>query len=362
MSRRIPKLCRHRGSGQGYVTDPLTGKEVYLGAYGSAACRQAYERWVVAFLRRAQEAEGRPGAAGPSVAELWERYLDHAERYYRKHGETTSELRNLARAAAYCERMCPEIPAEDLTPTRLKEVRAAMVSDDLCRATVNHYVRRIRRCWRWGVAEGLVSAATLAGLEAVPDLPRGRGAARETDDVRPVPRGAVTATLPFLGVKYQVLVRLQLAAGMRPGEAVCMRPCDLDRTSEPWLYAPWTWKTEHHRGPPRHIWLGPAARDALLPLLEVASQPDAWLFRGYGGGHIGVGTYDLMVRRACRLAGVQPWRPNQLRHTRATEIRARHGVEAAQAVLGHEEVTTTQIYAERQDTLARRIAEEMRDG
>ena len=185
MSRRIPKLCRHRGTGQGYVTDPLTHREVYLGAYGSAACRHAYEQWVVAFLRRAQEAE-RPGAAGLSVAGLWERYLDHAERYYRKHGELTSELRNLSRAAAYCLRLFAELPAEDLTPVRLKEVRSAMIQDNLCRATVNHYVRRIRRCWRWGVAEALASAAVLAGLEAVPDLPRGRGAARETDDVQPV--------------------------------------------------------------------------------------------------------------------------------------------------------------------------------
>ena len=41
------------------------------------------------------------------------------------------------------------------------------------------------------------------------------------------------------------------------------------------------------------------------------------------------------------------WHPNQLRHTVATEVRARFGLEAAQAVLGHAKADVTQVYAER---------------
>jgi site-specific recombinase XerC len=41
------------------------------------------------------------------------------------------------------------------------------------------------------------------------------------------------------------------------------------------------------------------------------------------------------------------WHPNQLRHTVATEVRARFGLEAAQAVLGHAKADVTQGYAER---------------
>ena len=41
------------------------------------------------------------------------------------------------------------------------------------------------------------------------------------------------------------------------------------------------------------------------------------------------------------------WHPNQLRHTAATLIRARFGLEAAQAVLGHASADMTQVYAER---------------
>ena len=41
------------------------------------------------------------------------------------------------------------------------------------------------------------------------------------------------------------------------------------------------------------------------------------------------------------------WSPNQLRHTAATEIRKRHGLEAAQVILGHSHLGVTQVYAER---------------
>jgi site-specific recombinase XerC len=41
------------------------------------------------------------------------------------------------------------------------------------------------------------------------------------------------------------------------------------------------------------------------------------------------------------------WSPNQLRHSAATEIRKRFGLEAAQVTLGHSNADVSQIYAER---------------
>lgn len=53
------------------------------------------------------------------------------------------------------------------------------------------------------------------------------------------------------------------------------------------------------------------------------------------------------------------WSPNQLRHTRATAIRERYGIEAAQTVLGHSDPRTTEIYAERDFAMAAKIMEEI---
>ncbi len=53
------------------------------------------------------------------------------------------------------------------------------------------------------------------------------------------------------------------------------------------------------------------------------------------------------------------WHPNQLRHTFATEIRRRYDLEAAQVLLGHSRADVTQIYAEKNEALAAKIAGEI---
>jgi integrase len=50
------------------------------------------------------------------------------------------------------------------------------------------------------------------------------------------------------------------------------------------------------------------------------------------------------------------WHPHQLRHSAATEIRKRFGIEAAQHVLGHATLNVTEIYAEKNADAARQIA------
>jgi integrase len=65
-------------------------------------------------------------------------------------------------------------------------------------------------------------------------------------------------------------------------------------------------------------------------------------------------SYRRAIRQACLKAGIPIWHPNQLRHAAATLIRARYGLEAAQAILGHAKADVTQVYAERD--LAKAIA------
>jgi integrase len=56
---------------------------------------------------------------------------------------------------------------------------------------------------------------------------------------------------------------------------------------------------------------------------------------------------------------VMPWSPLQLRHTAATLLRSKYGVEAAKVILGHARVETSQIYAERDLTRAEKIMAEI---
>jgi integrase len=65
--------------------------------------------------------------------------------------------------------------------------------------------------------------------------------------------------------------------------------------------------------------------------------------------------------KKARKAGVEipHWHPHQLRHSRGTAIRKKFGIEAAQVALGHARADVTQIYAEKNMELAKRIAREM---
>ena len=64
------------------------------------------------------------------------------------------------------------------------------------------------------------------------------------------------------------------------------------------------------------------------------------------GAHYTVASYRRAIQVACRKAGIPKWHPHQLRHTVATEIRKRFGIEATRIILGHEDVRTAEIYAE----------------
>jgi integrase len=69
--------------------------------------------------------------------------------------------------------------------------------------------------------------------------------------------------------------------------------------------------------------------------------------------------YRVAIQPACKRAGIEDWSPRQLRHTRATAIRQAFGLKAAKAVLGHTDTKITEIYAERDLELARKVMSEI---
>lgn len=368
MPARIPKLCRHKSTGRGYVTDPSTKKEHYFSApYGTPECEAEYAAWVKALMeRRTVVASGTPAGTSVTVGRLIKDYFAFADGYYVKGGKPTTEIDALEQALKPVNVQHGKLCADNFGPAELKQVRQKMIDMGWARSNINKQVQRIRRVWRWGIEHGLVRPDTLAALESVPGLRRGRSAAKEADPIEPVELALVEATLPRLDPIVCALVEIQLHADMRPGEVVIMRPCDIDRQAMPWLYIPHTHKTEHH-GRQRRIWLGPKVRAVLAPLILRCPSDDTWLFPSRARGkhaatrtHWTVSGYRGAIQDACRLSPqLTVWHPNQLRHTMATAIRREFGAEAAQAVLGHAQLETTEIYAERNERLAKDIAEKL---
>jgi integrase len=280
-----------------------------------------------------------------------------------------------------------------------------MIEDALSRTYINDHLGRIKRMFKWGVGEQLIPAATYEALKAVDGIRKGRTAARETDPVEPVEDAIVDTTLEHLPQVVADMVRLQRLTAMRPAEVCVIRPRDIDRSGEIWTYRPESHKTEHHDRD-RIIFIGPKAQALLLRYLardsamycfrpidseakrraEVHTNRKTPLSCGNRPGSnrmskpkrtVGecytTASYRRAIHRACDKAFPHPklgyklrssftdaekkelrdwqsqhhWAPNQLRHTAATEVRSKFGLEEAQIILGHSKADVTQVYAER---------------
>ncbi len=193
----------------------------------------------------------------------------------------------------------------------------------------------------------------------------------------------VEDTLPILRPMLADMVRLQLETGMRPGELVVLRGCDIDVTSAVWLYRPPAHKTEHH-GHERIIPIGPKGQEIIRRRLEPCVE--AFLFspadnmaefrvwqRQQRKTKVQPSQKDRRKKRPQRRPGqrytsqsygrafaqtirrhnkgkreaghIPHWHPHQLRHLRALELKREAGLDVARAVLGHRCPVLTEHYA-----------------
>jgi integrase len=307
---------------------------VYLGVWGAPETAAAYRRWLAAWL-----AVTAPEPVVPTLGEVVPAFLAWADDYYER-GKEAVEMR---RSVQHLLDACGHLPVTALTPARLLDLQAVLARR-LCRRVANQRVSRIKHCLKWLAVRELMPSTHLPGLLALEGLRRG-GVAHPA--VGPVTWATLTATLPELP---EAAVRWCLVAwwsGARPGELCAMRPCDLDTAVQPWAYVPATHKTAH-RGHTRIVYLGPRAQAVLTGHLP--ADPRAPVFC-YSPASIG-----RALRRACDRAGIPRWAPNQLRHAAATRLRAEVGIETARVVLGHRSAGVTEIYAERDLSLAQRAS------
>lgn len=388
MSRQIsqPSYSLHRATGQAKVR--IDGKDHYLGVHDSPQSHLRYQKLMANWRLDQQAQEADPFTI--TLDSLCLHYLRFVDGHYVKNGKPTSEPGVIRIALRYVLDGFGPQPAAKFGPKALKLVRDRMVSDGLVRTSVNRMIGRIKRMFRWGVAEELVSPETLGALEAVSGLQRGRGSVKESAPVLPVDSALVDAVKPFVGRQVWAMIQLQLLTACRPGEVLSMRGCDLTMEGDVWEYRPESHKTQHH-GRDRVIYLNAAAQAVVRQFFK--RSPTAYLFSPADakrefqearrvkrktpltpsqlarqaqpdparkpGDRYTVCSYGQAIRKACLKAGIDCWHPNQLRHTAATTIRKRFGLESAQVILGHARADVTQVYAERDQAKARQIVAQL---
>ncbi len=386
--KAVPEYHLHKQSGQAYAS--YHGRRIMLGPYGSEESRRAFARIA------SDVAAGRdPAADGCTVADLVVAFMEWAEEHYRREdGTLSSEISALRSALRPVVQLYADLDIEHFGPGELEAVQDAMIAEGRAARSINKNCSRIRKAWKWASSRRLVDPNVWMVLKTVEPVRPGRRGATNPPPVQPVPTGHIEAIEWFVAPQVWVIVELQRLTGARPGEILSMKPSEIDTSPETvWVYRPSDHKNAH-RGHERTIYLGPRAREVLVPWLH-GRNPDTFCFSpaeaeaarrkaahadrktplscGNRPGHrsqprrgpakhrdrYSTRTYRQAIARACDQAGIPRWHPHQLRHTVAAEIQSRYGLDAARAILGHTSVDVTRVYAGLDHQAARRIIGEI---
>ena len=391
--RKIPSYCRHKSSGRAVVR--ISGTDEYLGDYGSPESYEKYNRLIAERFPQGPNSQAPVLSTSASrgdltIVELIAAFWPFVTSYYVKNGKPTSEPNSFRAALRPLKQLYGHEECRRFGPLALEVVRSKMIEAGITRKRINQHVGRIRRMFKWAVAKELIPVAIYQALMTLEGLRKGRSAAKESEKVMPVLEAHVEAVLPHLTPPVRGMVRLQGKIGCRPEEVIILRPRDVDRTGSPWIYIPGSHKTEHH-DLERKIPIGAEGQKILAPWLE--REEDAYCFdprearesfdaerrrnrktpqtpssrarkrktapKRKPRNRYTTWSYGRAIARACEKAGVPHWHPNQLRHTVATQVRKKYGLEGSQVVLGHSTANVTQIYAERDFELAKQIMNEI---
>lgn len=407
----IPSYRLHKPSGQAVMTVSTNGgsrKTYYLGKHGSDESKAEYKRLVSEIsVSRGHSVVTNGIAVDLTMNELILRFWDHATLHYRHpDGRPTTEIENYKLSLRPLRELYGHTRVHDFGPLALKVVRQRMIARGWCRTAINGRIGRIRRMFKWAASEELIPVAVFQSLGTVVGLQAGRSDAVEREPVKPVAEDVVDATLPFLNRHVAGLVMLQRFSGCRPGEACGIRRREVETTGVVWHYRPVHHKLAY-RGRKRLIAIGPKAQTMLKEFFT--PQLDDFLFsparaveeqrqarsaarqtprypshmkrnaakrltapQSVARDSYSVLAYGRAVAKAVCRANAKRlaeaarqgtefkpfphWHPNQLRHLYATKVRRDYGLEAAQVALGHSRAEVTQVYAERDEGLAVKVA------
>ena len=364
---RIPKYRRHSSRDRAFIEH--NGRRRMLpGAFNSSESLDAYAELMKSIMAGETPDETNSGPRGTlrtPLKRLALEWLDYLERTGME-----SEHQH-AKGLLSCILKCDaNRPASRFTPSRLLATREIMVDLDWSRVYVNDQVNRLRRMFRWGVERELVPGNAWRDLQAVTGIRKGQTTAAEPRDVLPAPVRSVAMACARAGPTVEAMIRTQYRTGMRSHHLCSLTATNIefDGYEGIWIYTPV--RHEKGRGKELKIAIGPKTQRVLAPLLEdadrgpVFSPKRACLEAGRTPPpsvreHYDTNSYRQAVVRACDRAGVAPFHPHQLRHSAGTNARTKAGVEGAQAVLGHDRVDVTQLYAEKDLGVALEVARKM---
>lgn len=347
MTGRIPSYRLHKARNLAVVT--IDGHDHYLGAYGSAESRQKYGELI------ARHASGLPLKVDDekpltvvTVHEVVLAFMRHAEQHYRKNGKLTDEYHCMKSASCPLVQLYGDTNAAWFSGPCLKAVQQKMIDLGWSRRYINKSVGRIRLMFRHAVSDDLVPPEVLAKIKTVAPLLKGRTKAVELPPRSAVPQEHINAVWNEVNQHTKDLMDLALMSGARPGELCNLTGEMLDRSGDVWTARLADHKMAHRSKEARVIAFGPQCQLILRRYLK--ADPSARMFP------IKRASFSNNIKAACLRLKLPVFTGHWLRHNAATEIRRESGLDHAQAVLGHTDSKTTEIYAHLDDSVIKEVA------
>ena len=319
-----------------------------------------------------------------TVSELCDRYLAHQEAEHpgRRQYELESAIQRFKEHFGPREASCLEAP--DIARWRDAQIDPhAEATEQPALRTVKGRLGCIKRMYRWARERGLVTREAALDVASVTNPRMGMPGIATKKAVKPVHEAVFRQTIAEMPASVTAMLTIMWHTGCRAGELVIARACDIDCSDKVWVYKPPEHKNQY-RGHDRKIYLGTQAQEAIQPYLGMVAIHEPIFSPAMAHRELYPKAKDPRGRRkpgkawttqaitrsihyACeriRRRGGEwvefpNWNVHQIRHAWATRVRALHGLEAAQATLGHASLDATQIYAEKSAHLAIEIARKM---
>lgn len=227
----------------------------------------------------------------------------------------------------------------DATADDVRAYLAAMHRAALSPRTASRRLSALRQFFRFLHAEGQRADDPTAIIEAPRagrSLPKVLGE-DEVDRLLAAARSRKDAE----GLRRATLIELLYATGLRVSELIAL-PRAAFRDDAPFVVV------RGKGGRERLVPVGEHAASAVRALIAVQEGPQRWLFPSHGAsGHLTRQAVGRLLKDLAIEAGIDPARvsPHVLRHAFASHLLA-HGADlrAVQKMLGHADISTTQIY------------------
>ncbi|HSC26251.1 MAG TPA: site-specific tyrosine recombinase XerD [Vicinamibacterales bacterium] len=249
--------------------------------------------------------------------------------------------RDLAALAGFAEKR--GVATEALDRRQLEAFVRSLMAGGLSPRSVTRAVACLRGYYRFVAVERKLQQSAAADLQAPrawPALPK----FLDLDEVDRLLAQPDVATAR--GLRDKALIEVLYATGMRVSEVVALRPGDLS-LSEGYLTC--LGKGDKQRivpiGQEAAEWVRRYQREARPKLLGKRSSP--WLFVNArrGGPLSRVGFWKVLKTYGLKAGITRPISPHVLRHSFATHLLERGAdLRAIQMMLGHRDLSTTQIY------------------